>query len=413
MKEMKWIVLFLLLSLPLFVYQNCAEKKLELDNQASNINTPNPEPNPTPQATTKISSGYLHGCFLKGGSLKCWGKNSWGEVGNGNTALQLSPVAVSGMNKDVTDVAAGTDATCAVRAGALYCWGYNSFGQLGNGTSGANATTSPQAVSDMSSGVTKVAMGNYITCAIKNGALYCWGKNEFGTIGNNNHEHQNRPQAVVGMGSGVTAVDITNYQGNHVCAIKDGGLYCWGENDWYQLGDGTQGERTAPTAVIGLTSGVTDVSVGRAFTCAIKSAELYCWGYNNNGRLGLGDNTPRSAPTKVTFFNGKAVQKISLSSQHTCAIANNQAYCWGGNYYGQVGNGNPNVDPTYPVLLVGLDNTQAIEAAGTYDGGSGSFAHTIAITDGNRVLGWGNNSVGQLGNGKDVNLSAPAESFSF
>ncbi|MDZ4660454.1 MAG: hypothetical protein SGJ18_02425 [Pseudomonadota bacterium] len=398
------IILFCLVTLllPTLIYQNCNERPLDLSGLSGSSSL---------TEKTRITGGHLHSCLLNAGNLKCWGFNQWGEVGNGNIVSQSSPVTA--LDKDVTYAAAGTHYTCAIKVGgALFCWGQNSFGQLGNGTTVASTappTFIPQPVIEMSAGVTKVTAGYFATCAIKERKLYCWGNNSDGQLGIGNTTNQNYPVAVPGMESDVTDVATTGYQGNHTCAIKAGALYCWGVNRFYQLGDGTAVARKQPVPVNNMNSGVTSVAVGAEYTCAIKQSKLYCWGLNNNGRLGTGDLIDRVVPTQISF-EGKLVQKISVASTHACALAGGQAYCWGGNTFGQIGN-ETYVDVSTPFKLVGLDNASDVTASGTYDS-VGSRASSYAIV-GNKVYSWGANSYGQLGNGSTTSRTVVFEAFTF
>lgn len=399
---------FILFGASLVFYQNCSQKPLILGQEEQQA--------VATEVPLKIVGDYNHACMLANSAVKCWGGNRFGQLGNGTTTDQLNPVSVVGLESAVTDVAAGNSFSCAVKNGGAYCWGYNYYGTLGNGVATApseTATTSPQQVLDLESGVTKISAGYNSACAIKAGALYCWGWNSNGQLGTGDFVQSPRPKAVVNMQSNVSAVAMTDYQGIHTCAIKAGALYCWGQNNNYQLGDGTTTNRNEPVAVVGLESGVTAVSVGFGYTCAIKELQLYCWGVGSSGRLGQGDMNPRTAPSLVSAFSGKIVQKISLSAMHACALVNNESYCWGDNQYGNIGNGQVNTaSPTTPYKLFGLQDVVDIIAVGTHDGNQAQL-FTFAITSTRKVYSWGGNNFGQLGTGNTILRSAPAESFSF
>lgn len=360
--------------------------------------------------SAQVYAGHVHTCLLKSGGLKCFGYNVLGQLGNGNATNQSTPVQVSGMDVGVQKAAVGINNTCAIKSGALYCWGSNNTGQLGKGTTDAQANSAPFLVPTMDAGVTDVTVGWTRVCAIKNGGAYCWGNGNYGTLGIGlaNNPNAFSPTAVVGMGSGVTALETSdNNDGataglGHACAIKSGALYCWGYNGYGQLGDGTTANSNVPVMVSGMEADVTMLAVGGYSTCAVRRSNLYCWGYNGNGELGLGNTLSRSAPTLVPFFTGKRISQMDGGKQHFCATADGRVSCWGYNAFAQVGTGNT-VNANAPVQLAGLDVGITSIACSGY----GSFA-----IQNNRLMGWGRNSEGQLGRGNLIGpQTAPQVTF--
>ena len=212
----------------------------------------------TPVAVSGLSSGvvaivagYAHDCALtSGGAVKCWGRNSDGQVGDNSTTNRLTPVAVSGLSSGVIAITAGGLHTCAVTSGAAArCWGDNYSGALGD-----NSTTdrwTPVAVSGLSSGVVAIEAGGFHTCAQTSaGAAKCWGNNGSGRLGNNSTTTSLIPVAVSGLSSGVVAIKVGGY---HTCALTSGGAdKCWGYNGYGELGDTTTTDRLTPVSVIGL-----------------------------------------------------------------------------------------------------------------------------------------------------------------
>lgn len=356
----------------------------------------------------KVFAGYLHACYLKNESLKCWGFNQFGTIGNGTTVQQNAPVQVSGLTSGVKTASVGTHNACAVKNGELLCWGYNGHGQLGGGTVDSAAHPAPVSVPGLSTGVTDVAVGYYTICAIQNGALKCWGYNAFGQVGDGTTTTpKSSPVTLASMNAGVTAVAISEGDDGsapqHTCAIKNGALYCWGYNAQGQLGDGTTTNRSTPTLVSGMDSGVTAIAVTEYSTCAVKSSELYCWGNNAQGQLGLGDTANRSAPNKVTTFSGKNIQQVTAGKHHLCAAVDSKTYCWGINNINQIGIGTT-VNTVTPALLISLDNSVTSIAAGTNS--------SYAIKN-NKLYAWGENDQGQLGTGtggaNTANVTTPME----
>ena len=208
------------------------------------------------------------------------------------SSLAQAQVPLSGASK----IAAGGNHTCALTsAGAVQCWGFNSNGQLGDGTT--TNRLMPTAVSGLTSGVTAIAAGSSHTCALTSaGAVQCWGNNGDGQLGDNTITQRLVPTAVPSLTSGVTAIAAGQL---HTCALTSAGaVQCWGDNFYGQLGDNTFTQRLVPTAVSGLTSGVTAIAAGDSHTCALTSGgAVQCWGDNGFGQLAKKRSSVRAAPT--------------------------------------------------------------------------------------------------------------------
>ena len=353
-----------------------------------------------------VATGLSHTCALTtAGGVKCWGANFSGQLGNGTASgfdPNPTPVDVVGLSSGVAAIAAGNGHTCALTtAGGLKCWGGNKFGQLGNGTFSGNPNPTPVDVVGLSSGVAAVAAGADHTCALTTaGGLKCWGRNQYGQLGDGTDGGGNQstsPVDVVGLSSGVAAVATSGW---HTCAVTTaGGLKCWGHNRFGQLGDGTTAfSQPIPVDVSGLTSGVAAAAGGSHRTCALTTANgVKCWGFNAVGSLGDGTTTDRTTPVDVV---GLASGVAAIASR--CALTDaGGVKCWGGNFYGQLGDGTTSgSDPNpIPVDVVGLSSGATAIAAGN--------SHTCAVTTAGGLKCWGHNTSGELGDGTTTNRTNP------
>ncbi len=285
-----------------------------------------------------VSSGGWHSCAVTdSGSVKCWGRNDWGNLGNGNTSTSYTPVNVSGLNATAVKVVTTQYSSCALTtAGGVKCWGYGGWGLIGDGTGSSRST--PVDVSGMTSGVIALAAGGQHMCAVKNtGALLCWGWNGYGQLGDRTNSNRSTPTDVDGLDAGVIAVAPGMY---HTCAsLATGGAKCWGYNGDGQLGSNNWNQTYAPVSVYGMTDATTSISSGERHTCVVRtSGALSCWGDSYNG-LGDGTTARSNVPLGISSL-GSTVRAVSagLAGWHTCALTSNgTAKCWGRNSEGQLG----------------------------------------------------------------------------
>ena len=236
---------------------------------------------------------------------------------------------------------------CAVVNGGLTCWGLNAEGLLANGNT--NNTLSPNVVFSGGNGVTDFAINvNFSSnltasiCAVINGGVKCWGKNNYGELGlGTTSPFELNPVNVINSGEGVTKVD-GSYGG--WCGIKNGGLICWGNNSNGVLGKSALGANT-PTIVVSEGSGVTDLMFGDEVTCIIINGGLKCWGLNHSGSVGNSTIEASYKPVEI-FPAGSNVQEVVEVNQaygySICARVDNSLKCWGSNYLGVIPTGQVN-----------------------------------------------------------------------
>jgi len=348
----------------------------------------------------EITASAYHTCALtRPRGVKCWGFNDDGQLGDGTKTERRTPVAVSGLASGVAALAAGEVDTCALTSGGgVKCWGFNGDGQLGDGTKTERRT--PVATSGLASGVAAIAAGARHNCALTStGGIKCWGDNEYGQLGDGTTTNRHAPVAVSGLASGVAAISAGQ---SHTCALTSaGGVKCWGANDFGQLGDRTTINRHTPVAVSGLASGVAAISAGAGHNCALtRGGGVKCWGDNGYGQLGDGTKTERRTPVAVSGL-ASGVAAIAAGWNHTCALTSRGGVkCWGWNDFGQLGD-RTTADRYAPVAVSGLASGVSAVAVG--------WDHNCAISSGGRVKCWGWNHFGQLGDGTTIDRHKPVD----
>lgn len=239
-----------------------------------------------------ITAGDYHTCALTtGGGIKCWGYNENGQLGDGTTTQRNAPVDVTGLTSGVASITAGYYHTCArTTTGGAKCWGANWHGELGNGTTNDQDTPTPVDVTGLSSGVSAIAAGFYHTCALTTGGgVKCWGYNYYGQLGDGTTDQHTTPTDVSDLTSGVNRIAVGGF---HTCAVTTGGgAKCWGNNEYGQIGNGEYVQKETPVDVIGLSSGVNRLIAGYSHSCALlTSGNVKCWGANGSGQVGSGTN---------------------------------------------------------------------------------------------------------------------------
>ncbi|HEX8108502.1 MAG TPA: hypothetical protein VF516_12300, partial [Kofleriaceae bacterium] len=239
-----------------------------------------------------------------------------------------------------------------------------------------------------------IGAGDGHSCAIrKDGAAWCWGSNNFGQLGDGTTTDRTVPVAV----SGTKLPRLSAIAGGdeHTCALgSDGSVWCWGHNNVGQLGNGSTSDFHAPVAVSNL-SDATAIASGAAHTCAIRADHsVVCWGHNDDGQLGNGASNDQSAPSPIDSLHG--VTAIAAGGDATCAVdGNHQLWCWGDNAHGQLGDGTKMSRPMpTPITLPDIAGTAV---------GDGFSCALSSPSSGGKVTCFGLNGDGQLGATVDPN----------
>ena len=307
-------------------------------------------------AFASVSAGYVHTCGLTtAGSAYCWGwyyerANVKGAIGDGTEIDRAVPTAVAG-GLVFREIAAGGHHSCGVTtANVSYCWGRNVNGDLGTGDTSGVAQLRPVIVvgNHVFHGF---ALGYRSSCGLEpDGTAYCWGASDYGQLGNGTNAGSTFSPAAVSGGLRFLGIAAAQF-GAHVCGIAaDSTAYCWGGNDFGQVGDGSTVGRKVPTRVSG---GQKFVSIGAGgyYSCGLTvSGQAYCWGsVYAADRVGQPSGpTPRLMVTP----NGVTFSTLTVGANHACAMtATKVIYCWGAG--GAVGDGTQ-LDRDQPTAVVGF-----------------------------------------------------------
>ncbi len=304
---------------------------------------------------TQVTAGQRFACGLgNGGAAVCWGSNLQGQIGIDaqNVIAYPTPQGVLG-GHSFQQISAGVNHVCALDGdGRVWCWGGYATGALGVGVDVAGYTHPLRVVVnpdipgfDAGTRFAQVDAGGFTTCAVTTtGDIWCWGSNTGGMLGNGSSDTQSFvPVKVAGGGRSFSEVSVGF---NHVCAVTAGSVYCWGNNLQGQLGTGpgSPSFSSVPTPAVGVLGTARHVMAGQAMSCALTTGldgtvEAYCWGENSSGQLGNLTFTSPSTPTRV-YTDGPGYFTITGGASHACALRQSgEAYCWGANALGQLGLG--------------------------------------------------------------------------
>ncbi|MBL8777231.1 MAG: hypothetical protein JNK12_14910 [Acidimicrobiales bacterium] len=418
---------------------------------------------PNEPTAVQVTAGTDHSCALLGtGEVKCWGGNAYGQLGVGDTDTRgdtpgelgdgLPPVDL-GADRTATAIAAAGHHTCALLDdGTVKCWGMNDVGQLGQDDTFGHGYSTGQmgdtlAPVDLGEGRTAVAITaaargwhrpsiGYTCALLDDGSVKCWGGNAYGQLGQGvltplgDQDGEMAALAPVDLGPGRTALAV-DAGAEFACAIRDThDVVCWGETDGVHtdrhdvddsVGD-DPGEMGSALVPVNLGPGrtATAISVSDTHACALRDDQrLVCWGQNNDGQLGIGTTTPAglSQPLpddhpSVDLGTGRTAVALTTGGyHHTCVLLDDQTVkCWGDYQRGTLGTGD--------LLRRGDGPDEMGDALLPIDLGPGRTAtavtlgdfHACAVLDDGTVKCWGDNERGQLGLGDtSVRGDAPGE----
>jgi len=242
-----------------------------------------------------------------------------------------------------------------------------------------------------------ISVGESHACAlVEGGGVVCWGDNFYGELGDGTTTSSPVPVRV----SGLTDAIAIDAGWNHTCALlRSGEVRCWGDNDDGELGDNTATRRRTPVAPRGITDAIAVTASGTAFSCALlRDGTVRCWGTGGYGELGDGRVTTTIVPVTVTGVSDAVA--IDSQGRHTCVLrATGGLLCWGDNEGGELGYGKsgPNTLQSIPIAVVGITNAVAVSCGSS---------HTCAILDGGSVQCWGANAGPPLSGGIPWTISA-------
>jgi alpha-tubulin suppressor-like RCC1 family protein len=409
----------------------------------------------------QLSVGTGHACVVRDdGRALCWGTGRHGQLGDGRPVAteparsphapprELPRLAEVADLKDVAAVTLGGEFACALRrTGEVACWGEGRDGKLGDGS--LADYHEPVAVPGLRD-VIELAAGSAHACARdRAGALRCWGYNEDGQAGPRPPE-----PALPGASRFALAATGVAVGESHACAWSQTAAWCWGDNTYGQLGDGTRERRVVPTAVVGL-AGARELVAGDRHTCALEhGGTVQCWGDDTFGQLaapGVPSGEPfdehtgplplppidaRSRPRPGPVAGLRDVVDLSVLAHHTCAVRSTggvvcwhafeqqpltterplgavemaagaahdcvrlrsgEVRCWGTNHTGRLGDG----------TTVRKDGVVAVKDLADATALAAGRLHTCALRKDGRVACWGDGFSGQLGDGTRADRAAP------
>ncbi|HET7543524.1 MAG TPA: DUF4215 domain-containing protein [Polyangiaceae bacterium] len=392
---------------------------------------------------TALAAGDVGTCALseKIGQVKCWGGNSYGQLGLGDSdprgvnpgEIEKLPAIQLGTGRKVKAISSGHGVNCALLDnGSVKCWGLNTSGELGIGA-GLNRGDKPLQMGDALPPIklignltaTSISAGYRHACAVANGGVQCWGSGVAGQLGQGDTALHAEPVGIYDFGQ-VSNVSVSAGGAYNCELLQTGKIICWGDNGDGQLSYSNEPMYAAvgdepdemkdlfPVAFSQLTAKA--VAPGIASACALLSDDsVRCWGSGEWGQLGSEDSEPQgtipytiASVPPVALGTGRKPKAITSGARHVCALLDNATIkCWGDNRYGQLGNGGAGNIGAKPGTMG--DNLKAVDL------GTGRTArqvvagenHTCALLDNGTIKCWGQNLHGELGLGDRESRPSP------
>ncbi|BDR53792.1 hypothetical protein KIM372_16990 [Bombiscardovia nodaiensis] len=361
---------------------------------------------------TQVSAGTSHSLALgSDGSVYSWGSNSWGQLGNDDdsnpSGVSLALRVHTPSNVRFTQVSAGDYHSLALTSdGKIYAWGINRFGQLGDGTAStqyAPVLVRQGALPTQAHYTAISAGGNHSLALGSDGKAYAWGLNYSGELGTNSNVSSSTPVQVQQgeLPAGQRYLQVSASAAHSVALGSDGYVYGWGQNSEGELGNNSVSDQMLPVRAAPLPGGrpCKQVSTGAWNTAAVDSnGDAFVWGNNDYGQIGDNTNTVRYTPAKVlrgALPAGVTFTQISVGYTFVIALGSNgRAYAWGNNSTGQLGD-TTTTNRSTPVWA----GPGAVPAGKRFTQISAGNQHSLALGTDHKAYGWGWNNSGELGNG--------------
>jgi alpha-tubulin suppressor-like RCC1 family protein len=341
-----------------------------------------------------LSIGNDTSCAVVNGSAWCWGFND-GALGNGAYADSATPGLVQGLKTGVQAIAPSLGRGFALVQGGVQGWG---SAPLGNGS--GEESLFPVQVRGLQSGVQSVSAGLYFACALSKGEVWCWGTSRWQVFGNSTNRCKKRENTAdvdclvpVKIGDLPAAVQAIAAGEEHMCALSDDSVWCWGNNSFHQVSPDDPLLVGTPRRIEGLPSGLQTLVAGYNRTCVLAGGNVTCWGQypDTSTEIDVG-----GVPTLISGFPS-VVRGLAVGGGHICAMLEDGVMCRGNNIAGQLGN-NTTAESAIPVRVQGLPLPVRAIAAGDM--------HSCAlVADG--IWCWGANFWGELGNGTKTDSLVP------
>ena len=376
------------------------------------------------------------------GKVYTWGRNSYGQLGNGTDENSNMPICISDIEgnalrgKNIIKIQGYDIITALDSEGKVYTWGRNRYGQLGNG-SDIEYSNEPICISEIEGNalrgknIIKIQGYNTITVLDSEGKVYTWGRNNYGQLGNGTNEDSNVPICISDIPDNVlngnNIVEMQSDGSTMIAIDNEGKVYTWGDNEYCQLGDGTGGEygdySNEPICISALKGNALNgkniveiQSIEDTMIAIDNEGKVYTWGDNYSGKLGNGTNENSNEPICISdieknALNGKNIVKIQyniLFEGYTMIALDSEGkvYTWGYNGDGQLGNGTGGEYGDYsnePICISEIERNvlngkKIVEI-------QGESSTMIAIDNEGKIYAWGSNMKGQLVNGSDIEYS--------